>query len=180
MIQQGDDINQADAFGESLLARAVDTLCDPASPGFPTRYERITFALDNGADPTQLDHEGCGPLLSAMLWRDAGMIDILSNAGADANAEVGFSDNETLLDWALFDYRYENFLGIKGKRIPLMAMSAADKASVDAELGYIRRVYEQFGTEYGYEKPDFLDALRKHGAKTWDELMQGAGPGVPR
>lgn len=156
VLQGGANINAQNDFGESILSDAIFILADS-----PNRYSIVKFLLEKGADPTILNSERGGCLYKAMLEMDTKMLELLLDSGADPNAEVGFTDSETLYDWAEFDYRYE----IYDLHLPEEPTNG-DKADEDSWLNFLQRLAEK----YGKREPDHLFLLRLHGAKSASEL----------
>lgn len=78
------DMSQLSSTGETILETVLCSL--PYSP------EAQKYAVDRemirlGADPSQLNTDGSGPLFMAVLNMDTEMLRILINAGADPNLE---------------------------------------------------------------------------------------------
>ena len=156
ILQNGADINAQNDFGESILSDAVFILADS-----PNRYNVVKFLLEKGADPKVLDSERVGCLQNAMLGMDTKMLELLLDFGADPNAEAGFTDSETLYDWAEEDYRYETY----DFHLP-EDPTEEDKANEESWLKFLQRLAQK----YGRREPDHLFLLRARGARGASEL----------
>lgn len=162
LLQDGVDINTRNiGDGRSVVTEAVFMLQDD-----PERYEMIGFLLEHGADPKLLDEERCGPLRPAMLGMDTEMLRLLMDHGADPNLESGFTQDESLYDWAEFDYCY-NVYCINPPDEP----SEEDKRDEDTWLQFLKMQAEK----YSVRPPDHLFLLRERGAKTAAELRSLSG-----
>lgn len=157
ILQEGADINEQNDFGESVLSDAVEILADSFN-----RYGVVKFLLEKGADPKILDSERSGCLQNAVLVMDTKMLELLLDSGADPNAEVGFTDSETLYDYAEEDYRYR----IYDFQLPEKP-NEEDRADEDSWLNYLQRLAQK----YDKREPDHLFLLRTRGAKSAFELQ---------
>ncbi|MBP7948922.1 MAG: hypothetical protein KA004_04640 [Verrucomicrobiales bacterium] len=158
---QGGDFNEIEQ-GDTLLEEIISDLC---LDKVECRYDVVRELLALGADPNLLGEDRRGPMIPAMLSMDTEMLRILLEAGADPNEVAGFFDSETLYDWAEFDYRFETY-DLNAPDKP----TEADKADEDAWLTYLDRM----AVKHGKRRPDHLYLLRKHGAKTAQELKTRA------
>ena len=127
--------------------------------------------LRRGANPKILDEEKCGPLLDTAIIKDATIMRMLLEAGADPNREFGCAGTLTLYDWALSDYRYdEDLLNPPDEPTP------QEEETVDGWLSYIERM----ALKYGKPLPDYVRVLREYGAKTgWELEEQAKRNGMP-
>lgn len=154
LIEQGADVNALDEFGDSILATSCLFLDNPEF-----RYQAVELLLKHGADPKQVDQESTGPLFNAVIVKDTRLVKLLLDHGADPNTE-NMSD-ETLYDWAEFDYRYDEY------RLELPEEpTVEDGATEEQWLHFLDRL----AIKYGKRRPDYLFLLRAAGAKTWREL----------
>lgn len=167
LAQAGADLNALDD-GETLLDRVVPAFTMTATvPVFAANMLRLLLQL--GADPNRPGDEGMTALHTAMLAQNVELMRTLLQGGAEPNGMPGFSPDETLYDWAEFDYRYSTWdepFGLHGSLMPPDAPTAADKASEDAWLLYLDRC----AVKHGARRPDYLFLLREFGARTAEEL----------
>lgn len=157
-LQGEANVNVRDAFGESILCWAIT-----ATERNPRRVEIIRTLLALGADPKLLTNDGYGPLVAAAIIKDAVIIEMLLQAGADPNAEV--DGGETAYDWAEFDYRFDEY-DLKLPEEP----TPEDEVSEEAWLMFLDRL----AIKYGKMRPDYVMVLRKYGALRSRELKQKA------
>jgi Ankyrin repeats (many copies) len=163
------DLNALDD-GETLLDRVVSafTLSDSV-PAFSADMLRLLLQL--GADPNWPGDEGMTALHTAMLAKNIDLMRVLLEGGAAPNGMPGFSPDETLYDWAEFDYRYSVWdepFGLQGSLMPPDAPTATDEASEDAWLRYLDRC----ALKHGVRRPDYLFLLREFGARKASELQR--------
>lgn len=158
VLKEGANINQTDECGEPLLC---DIILELSLRKESNRYQVVQFLLDQGADPNLLDEDKCGPLTTAMLQMDAEMIELLCRHGAKPNIVAGFTDDETLYDWAEFDYQYT----VYDFNLP-EEPNEDDEKSEASWLAFLKHLAEK----YGKEEPKHLFILRKYGARSWKEL----------
>ena len=167
LAQAGSDLNALDD-GEPLLGRVVSALTLPDSvPAFAADILHLLLQL--GADPNRPDDEGMTALHTAMLAQNVELMRILLEGGAAPNGMPGSSPDETLYDWAEFDYRHSTWdepFGLQGSLMPPDAPTAADKASKDAWLLYLDRC----AVKHGARRPDYLFLLREFGGRRASEL----------
>jgi ankyrin repeat protein len=163
-LDAGADPNRTDADGEPLLCEAF--FCDDLEK----RHAVLKLLLERGANPNLfvIDEQIgdlFGPLSEAAMRRDRVALELLAAYGADPNAERLLRD--TLYDYHLFDYQYEeDLLSIPDE------LTDADKATPDTLIDWLARVAEK----YHRQPPDYLRTLRKIGAKTMRELEQLRSP----
>lgn len=158
-LERGQDVNAlCDGVRKRALSIAISGIEDVV-----TRHAMLKLLLSAGADPRLLDDadERLGPLFQAVLLQDAGALELLLNAGANPNGELG-TEGESLYDWAQFDYRYENNW-VSGE---CEAPTEGDKATEETWLAYLDRMAEK----YGKAPPDHLRLLRSRGALSITEL----------
>ncbi|ARS48373.1 hypothetical protein PSMEN_08230 [Ectopseudomonas mendocina] len=167
MSQAGADLNVL-VGGDTLLDRVTfDLAMEEPVPAFSADMLRLLIQL--GADPNFAGDEGATALHSAMLKQNVELMRVLLEGGAEPNGMPGFSPDETLYDWAEFDYRYSTWdepFEPLGSLMPPDAPTAADKASEDAWLLYLDRC----AVKHGARRPDYLFLLREFGARTAEEL----------
>lgn len=155
LLDSGADINERDGMGESLLDEAITTL-----EGRLDLREIVSELLRRGADPKIRCNEGSGPLFAAVIIKDAVIMRLLLEAGADPNAERDGS--ETVYEWAEFDYRYDEF----DLDLP-EAPQPEDKRTEDAWLLFLERL----ANVYHKRPPDYLRVLREFGARRSRETV---------
>ena len=110
-----------------------------------------------------LDDEKLGPLFGAILQKDYRVLELLLKHGADPNAELIRADYpESLYDWANTDY----WIDIYDCRYP-EDPTDEDKASEESWLEYLDRL----AIKYEKRRPDYLQLLRRYGAKTFKEMQ---------
>ena len=160
VLDDGADINELDDFGDSPLAEAVFYFAD-----HPCRCQIVKELLKRGANPKILDKEKCGPLLQAAIIKDAAIMRILLEAGADPNREFGCAGALSLFEWALSDYRYDEDL-----LNPPDEPTAQENETMDGWLSYIERM----ALKYGKRPLDYVRVLREFGAKSNWELEEDA------
>lgn len=156
---QGADLNEIKS-GDALLEDVVSALCNDDKA---YRYEVVKLLMSLGADPNVLGEDRSGPLVPAMLGMDTDMIRILLEAGADPNKVAGFTEDETLYDWAEFDYRYEVYDLCEPEQ-----PSAEDRQNENTWLQYLDRM----AVNHDKRRPDHLFLLRQSGARTAEELKK--------
>ena len=118
--------------------------------------------LEAQSNPKLLDEVNLGSLFEAVLWKDYRVLEILLKYGADPNAEVTREDNpQSLYDWAETDYRFDEF----DFDLP-EEPTETDKLSEELWLEYLDRL----AIKYEKRRPDYLQLLRRYGAKTFKEL----------
>lgn len=167
LVQAGADLNVL-VGGDTLLDRVTfDLAMEESVPAFAA--DMLCLIMQLGADPNFPGDEGMTALHSAMLKQNIELMRVLLEGGAAPNGMPGFSPDETLYDWAEFDYRYSTWdepFGLQGSLMPPDAPTAADKASEDAWLLYLDRC----AVKHGVRRPDYLFLLREFGARTAAEL----------
>ena len=175
-LKDGADPNYQPKSGDTPLIDAVGAIgfCHCASDDPPRRrggpptdqrqHERalslVRCLLKHGADPNLDDGYGCGPLFEALLTHDSKVLRLLLEHGGDPN--ILLEGDETLYEYAEFDYRYTAFF----LRSMSLEPTEADRVSEEAWLAYLYRAAEQDGVF----APDVLTVLRDYGAKTTEEL----------
>ena len=166
LLDSGANINEPNDYGDSPLSEAIFEFAD-----LPDRGQIIGEMLRRGADPRLLDKEKCGPLLDAAIIKDAAIMRMLLEAGADPNREFGCAGAVPLYEWALSDYRCdEDLLNPPDDPTP------QEKESEDGWLSYIERM----ASKYGKRPPDYIRVLREYGAKTgWELEEQAKRNGMP-
>ena len=166
LLDSGADINEQNDYGDSLLSEAIIDLAD-----HPCRRQIVEEMLRRGANPKILDEEKCGPLLDTAIIKDATIMRMLLEAGADPNREFGCAGAVPLYEWALSDYRCdEDLLNPPDDPTP------QEKESEDGWLSYIERM----ASKYGKRPPDYIRVLREYGAKTgWELEEQAKRNGMP-
>jgi ankyrin repeat protein len=115
--------------------------------------------LQAGANPKKLDRDGGGPLFDAVIQKDADVIKLLLDYGADPSREHDMG--ESLYDWAEFYYRWETYGGI----LP----EAATEEEWDTPDNWLQFL-DRLAVKHGQPRPDILILIRKAGAKTWYEM----------
>jgi ankyrin repeat protein len=150
------EIHDCDELGNPLLVAILGDLDHyPKAP----RHEITRLLLELGADPNQRANEDdFSPLFQAVLSMDTEMIRILLDAGSDPN--LGADGPEKLLDWALFDYRFEIW------DIDQFPEPAPDWTNIDDRLEWL----DSLAVRYGRRRPDYVRLLRERGARTYEEL----------
>ena len=100
-LDAGADVNELTFWG-LLLARAIHQF-----EAHSQLHQVVAALIARGAEPTRITPDRDGPLFSAVILRDAEVVRLLLEAGAQPNAE--WDGSESLYDWALFDYLYETY-----------------------------------------------------------------------
>ena len=162
MLAEGFDIRHASGktFGETILENVIWIL--EFMPDAP-KYDIVRELLKLGADASVRNNDGFGPLFQAVLHRDAEMLAILLEAGADPNKERMDLSCQSLYDWALFDYREEVWHLSEPEED-----GEPDYDDKDAWLAYI----DACALKYGKERPAYLMCLRNHGALSMQEMCE--------
>jgi hypothetical protein len=152
-LAKATSINEPCSTADTILEVAIDSIENSDS-----RLKIVQLLLECGADPSFRVNDECGALFSAVLQKDTQVIRLLLQSGASPNVIL---DGEPIYSWSEFDYRYDEFdLELPEKP------TDADKASEEQWLRYL----DQLAIKYGRRRPDYLFALREHGAKTSCEL----------
>jgi ankyrin repeat protein len=114
----------------------------------------VRSLLQAGADPNQADESGFTPLMGAVRAGNAEVIEVLLKAGAAINAVN--DEGETALDLA-----YDNIQAGKGqaKFLEFLAQGGLDDEAKKT-IGTLKRA----------RSDDFIELLKKHGAKRGKEL----------
>lgn len=176
LSQAGADLNVL-VGGDTLLDRVTfDLAMEEPVPAFAADMLRLLTQL--GADPNAPGDEGMTALHSAMLKQNVELMRVLLEAGATPNRMPGFSPDETLYDWAYFEYRsstWDEPFGLQGSLTPPDAPTAADKGSQGAWLLYLDRC----AVKHGVRRPDCLSLLREFGAQTAKELKANSAANSP-
>lgn len=165
-IAAGFELNDPDRNGDSILEVAIRELEDGPET---SKYEVIKEMLRLGANPRQLNSDGLGPLFAAVLNMDTEMLRILLDAGADPNLEMESDSIETLLDWALWDYRYEIWNCSEVICAPDDDYQFDYWSHADLRLRHLDRL----AVKYAKRRPDHLLLLRERGALTIYEVVHG-------
>lgn len=162
----GFDCNSIDQFDRPLLEIIIGDL--EFVPNIP-KYEVVQEMLRLGANVRQLNSDGLGPLFAAVLNMDTEMLRILLDAGADPNLEMESDSIETLLDWALWDYRYEIW------NCSEVICEPDDDYEVDywSHADLRLRHLDRLAVKYAKRRPDHLLLLRERGALTIYEVVHG-------
>jgi hypothetical protein len=169
LLDTAADVNELTCWG-SLLKRAIR-----AFETHPRLSELVVELLRRGADPRLLTEHRSGPLFSAVIIRNAEVVRLLLEAGAQPNEE--WDEPESLYDWAEFDYRFEEYYRFEGYGLDLPEEpSPQDRESEDAWLRFLERL----ASTHGRRPPDYLRLLRDHGAKTSRELEAERASGHSR
>ena len=155
LLAAGADINERDSSGESLLDDVIFS-CEEED-----RQQVVQFMLDHGADPTLRDHQGGGPLFSAVIAKDTGVLRLLLDHGADPNREHDLGDS--LYSYAKFDYLYGEY--------DLALPEPPDDEAKSSEAAWLRYL-DRLAVTYGKRRPDWLLLLRERGARTNEELRR--------
>ncbi len=156
LLAQGLQINSTNRYKETLFLQAIDAYRET-----PEQWQLINLLLDRGADPNIRDAYGHGPLTTAALNMDTSLIALLLENGAEPNTERGFTDEESIYDWAVWDYEYRVFTNSQ-----LETPSETVKESEDSWLCFL----DQQAKRYGLRRPDHLVLLRSWGARSQSEL----------
>lgn len=162
LVSQGADLNEFDS-GDSLLSESMLELC---AVDKEFRYEVAKALLELGAEPNLLDDDRGSPMNCPMMRMDTEMLRIFLEAGADPNLSRGFSADESLYDYAKWEY----LLYVFGE-LP-ESPSDKDRKSEDAWLLFLDRL----AVKYEKRRPDHLFLLRKHGALTMTEIKRKPKP----
>ncbi len=161
LLNAGFDKESIDEYGEPIFSDIVFNLLEEQAPH---RYDMVKSLIELGFDPHNLDTEGSGAITHAMLSMDTEMLQVLIEGGARPNETSGFKANETLYDWASFDYIYQIWGGNKyPQQPPEKALS-----NEDSWLQWINEIAEKQQRRC----PDHLLLLRKLGARGGEELKQ--------
>jgi ankyrin repeat protein len=156
LISIGANVDARDSFDDTALVNAIQIENEQ------TRLAIVEILLESRADPKLLDDSHRGPLFVAAVRMDYRVLELLLKYGADPNSEFDPDEHESLYDWAECDYRFEVF-DLHLPKDP----TEVDKASEENWLEYLDRL----ALSYGKRRPDYLQLLRRYGAKTFKELQ---------
>ena len=164
-LAAGADLNALGQYGEPPMIKAMGDYYATRHPETKDDEECRAFAvaffsdlIRLGADPHWLDDEGGGILISPIFAQDEAMMTMLLEHGVDPNLGLRYP-TETVYDFAEFDYRFET-------NLPFGDPTPEDRVNPDAWLRFL----DCEAIAYGKPRPDFLFALRRHGALTTREL----------
>ena len=161
IVAEGFDLSTV-VDGEFILAAVISDLGVVMGEIAPPLYDVVKLLLELGADPNQLDEDGCGALTEAMLVMDTEMLRLLLEAGARPNDFSGFVSSETLYDWADSDYQFDIWdINKFPEKVP-------EYTTEDAWLEWL----DSMAVKDGKRRPDHLFLLREYGARTSSELEQ--------
>jgi ankyrin repeat protein len=76
LVQQGENLNEENESGESVLAHALRYRCD---------FSLIKYLIDNGADIYDVDNEGVSIFDMAITYNNTQMIRYMLDQGVDVN-----------------------------------------------------------------------------------------------
>ena len=159
LVESGFDKESVNEHGNPILSEIIFNVLEDSKPH---RNSIVSNLLKMGFNPNRLDSEGSGPLTDAMLAMDTKMLRVLLEGGALPNETSGFSDGETLYDWAEFDYAYEVWDIINlPEKLTKEALSGND-----LWLNWI----DALAVKYKRRRPDHLFLLREYGARGSAEL----------
>lgn len=161
MVEEGFDLSSVCAMQPGAGRTLLQTVIDEIGSKDRLRYDIVRECLALGADVRQRNSDGTGALFSAVLNRDAEMLDILLQAGADPNEEDTLASWRTLYDWAVVDYQ-EKVWECSVPEKP--DMPRGDNAN--AWLSYI----DACAVEAGRERPLCALRLRQAGVLTMWEI----------
>jgi len=157
LISIGATVDARDDTNDTALVNAIQIEDED------TRFAFVEILLEAQANPKLLDEVKLGPFFAALLWKDYRVLELLLKYGADPNTEMIRVDNpKSLYDWAETDYRYDEF-DIDMPEEP----TETDKLSEENWLEYLDRL----AIKYEKRQPDYLQLLRRFGAKTYKELQ---------
>lgn len=151
VLAEGADPNGVDEDGFPYLTSAI--LLEDNSKAL----QIVKLLLKAGADPQPADVE-MEPIVYAILVRDGSIIEALVAAGANLNAET--DEDESLYDWAKFDYLLDVFDDV----LPEEPEDDED-LDEDAWLQFLVRL----AAKYCMESPQHLVVMRRLGALTSEE-----------
>ena len=155
-LLNGADPNVRDAEGVSALCLA----CDDSIPA-ESRFEMAKMLIEAGADATLLTPDGTGPLFVCVIAQDLKLLEYLLQHGVDPNRE--HDQGERLYDWAEFDYRHDTY----GSILPEVPRPS-DKMNEDSWLNFLNLLADK----YGKRPPGILFALRRAGARSFEEISE--------
>lgn len=166
MVEEGFDLSSVCAVPPGAGRTLLQTVIDELGSQDRLRDDVVRECLALGADVRQLNSEGTGALFSAVLNRDAEMLDILLQAGADPNEEGTLASWQTLYDWSVADYRKDVW-----KYSEPWKPDKPDWDNKDAWLAYI----DACAVENGKERPWCALRLRQAGALSFGEAKKMDG-----
>ena len=165
MVEEGFALSSVCAVPTGAGRTLLQTVIDELGAGDRLRLDIVRECLALGADVRQRNSDNTGALFSAVLNRDAEMLDILLQAGADPNEEKTLASWKTLYDWAVVDYRKE-------------VWKYAEPANPDIphwdEIAWLAHV-DACAIEQGKERPLCALRLRQAGALSIGEKRKEQG-----
>lgn len=136
------------------------------------RTALVRVLIEHGADVDFRGEENTGVVFAAALLKDAAVMDLVLSGGAEPNLTMD-DPEESVYDWAVFDYHFCNHEDRSLPPGPRLVHPKADQASPEAWLDYLDRAADVSGKT----RPEFLRVMRRYGAMTARERQ--AGPGSP-
>ena len=152
LLSNGVNPNSTNDRGEPILSEAADSWRTSAN-----RFTMTRLLLEAGASTKAPKGDIPSPLFAAVLSKDADVIQLMLEYGADPNEDC---DCEPIYSWAEFDYRHDEY----DSGLPENP-NEDDKASEDSWLKFLQRM----ALKHQKRPPDYLIVLRNAGAKTWNE-----------
>ena len=136
--------------------------------------EAVKKHLANGVDVDVKDEHGRSPLCNAVSSRDKEIVQLLINEGADVNFKMdGPIGTRTLLDVVIMESGGiplpDTFVYPEAYQFSPDSEGIAGMPSEAETKQYMEKLYaEMYGTD---DLKEIADLLRKHGAKTGNELL---------
>lgn len=164
------NLNSKLAGGEGLLVQFIWLSSISPIPSF--QLDMLKLLLSSGADPDQIDEEGYGALMAALMQNNTAAMLVLLEHGANPNKLGSHASDEALYDWAEFHYRYHAYGELDllngGTTNPPDEPVPEDMASEDMWLAFLDRC----AIRHNLARPIHLLHLRRYGAKSARELKK--------
>jgi len=125
----------------------------------PYRVDVASYLIYNGSDVDGPKTAFVEPIYLAILNLDYPMIELLVTSGANLNIIL---DEESLYDWADFDYWYQCLMG----KEPHRYATSLEIENEQDHFDYLDEVADMLHVI----RPDHLRLMRAHGAKKMTEL----------
>jgi len=115
LIQNGEDINDENESGESVLAYALRSHCD---------YDLLMFLVENGADIYDFDEEGVSIFEMAITYNNIKMVEFFLDKGIDVNSTKRRSGFTPLICASCYG---------RTEIVKILLENGADKDAVDSK-----------------------------------------------